>query len=217
MGAKCVRPRSPDITGHPAFVPANNDNVLGAVCEASLSYIALRRMHNPEDVVSMVKFNHRAETVFGHLPVTTLNAALVGYMLTMAPDGGTDFGLALDHAAGLLATRRRIEASTEPSQKRHPVFILLTDSMDNSSLTAVMLDMIMSREPAAEDGGLTVHVLGFGSEVNEDYIRRLASIGRGTYKVCREVADVGRLALVSAFNVLAEEPGKTFSLMPVTQ
>ena len=218
MFDSCVQPASADIRSRPGFRLRQHDNVLGVAYEASLAYISQRRALNPRDLVTMVAFDHSAETVFSELEVTSPSAQLADMMLNVHPRGGTSFEVGLLHAySHLQHSRVNGRAAVQMAWHPRPVFILLTDSGDCAGGTMSALQQIMALEGAAAGGHapLTVHLLGFGGTVNEDYIRRLASVGRGTFHVCRQAADIGRLDLVSAFSALAERPDRPHAaLMP---
>jgi hypothetical protein len=102
------------------------------------------------------------------------------------------------------------------SQTDHkPVFIMLTDSGDwykQQSLDQVR--HIMAAEahlPEAEQ--LTLHMIGFGPDVDEKFVEELATIGNGSHLVCQTGGEVDRLDLVKAFSRLAAEPALKVSLL----
>lgn len=62
-----------------------------------------------------------------------------------------------------------------------------------------------------------VHVIGYGMEVDARFLQQLADAGGGSHVVCGTAvnveADVERLRLVGAFELLAERPDRRGALM----
>jgi hypothetical protein len=93
MGSMTITPDNRDVRGHPKF-DGDLDNVLGVVYEAAYKYMTVRSARAPNDLLSFIPFNDRAELRFTSLPIDDVDY-LLGEMLDVAPDGGTCFDSAL--------------------------------------------------------------------------------------------------------------------------
>ncbi|KXZ54769.1 hypothetical protein GPECTOR_4g839 [Gonium pectorale] len=88
---------------------------------------------------------------------------------------------------------------------------------NNPSATVPKLQAIMRSEAALPtEKQLVLHLLGFGSAVNELFLAQLSGIGNGSYHVCRGVATQATVELVAAFGLLAEKPDRRGALLPRT-
>lgn len=102
------------------------------------------------------------------------------------------------------------------AQRDHkPVIIMLTDSGDwhkDSSLQ--ILRAIVAQEAALpEEQRLTLHMIGFGPDVDVRFVEQLADAGSGSHLVCQTGGDMDRLDLVKAFGQLAAQPALKVSLL----
>jgi hypothetical protein len=102
------------------------------------------------------------------------------------------------------------------SQTDHkPVVILLTDSGDwykQQSLNQ-MRNIMAAEACLPEPVQLTLHMIGFGPEVDENFVEELGTIGNGSHLVCQTGGEIDRLDLVKAFSRLAAEPALKVSLL----
>lgn len=92
--------------------------------------------------------------------------------------------------------------------------ILLTDSEDwyKASSTDVLRRIMQVEQNLPEAERLTVHVIGFGPGVDENFIRDLANIGNGSHLTLQAAKDMDRLCLVKAFARIAAQPALKVSL-----
>jgi hypothetical protein len=99
-----------------------------------------------------------------------------------------------------------------------PVMILLTDSEDwvKTQSKKVLRQIMESEQKLDEAERLTVHVIGFGPDVDEGYIEALARIGNGSHLCCHAARDMDRLNLVQAFSTIAAHPAIKVSLLKQT-
>jgi hypothetical protein len=92
---------------------------------------------------------------------------------------------------------------------------MLTDSGDSVKQQSLdRMRQIMAAEanlPEAEQ--LTLHMIGFGPDVDEQFVEELANIGNGSHLVCHTGGEMDRLDLVRAFSRLAAEPALKVSLL----
>lgn len=97
-----------------------------------------------------------------------------------------------------------------------PVVILLTDSEDFSrkESTALMRKIMAGEQSLPEAEQLAFHFIGFGPGVDEEYIRKLASIGNGSHMTCLAANDMDRVTLVKAFSRIAARPALQVALTP---
>jgi Mg-chelatase subunit ChlD len=175
MSIRDVQPQSPQICGAPGFSDHYLANRLGVVYEAMLTYILTRKAVSPADTITFIPFCGYANVVFSQLSVTE-DAAAVGTMMRVLPDGGTDFGCAIQMTYNQL----KADEQSAANQGRTPVFVLLTDSEDWSShaQTLQTVESIMQQEVGT---GLKLHCLGFGTQVNTAYMEQLAGVGNGAF------------------------------------
>ena len=104
----------------------------------------------------------------------------------------------------------------QTAQQAHkPVIIMLTDSGDWDKQNSLQtLQQIMSQEAQLPDNErMTLHMIGFGPDVDRAFVQQLANIGNGSYLVCQTGGDVDRLDLVKAFGQLAAQPALKVSLL----
>ena len=60
---------------------------------------------------------------------------------------------------------------------------------------------------------LSLHTIGFGTDVDEGFLKQMANMGEGSFTMCRGEADIGGMQLVRAFEMLAERPDRKTALM----
>lgn len=97
-----------------------------------------------------------------------------------------------------------------------PVAIVLTDSGDCKKATglATMREIMQKELQHPEAERLAVHVIGFGPQVDGNFIRDLAAIGGGSHFTCHAAIDMDRLKLVKAFTRIAARPADQVALVP---
>lgn len=89
-----------------------------------------------------------------------------------------------------------------------PVAILLTDAEEWEQGDAVetLTDVMEQEEVLPEGERLMVHVIGFGHDVNQDFIAELADLGHRGHMTCRAAKEMDRLKLFHAFARIAAQP-----------
>ena len=92
---------------------------------------------------------------------------------------------------------------------------MLTDSGDWEKASSLhQLQSIMASETQLpEEEQLSLHMIGFGPDVDVQFIESLADCGNGSHMVCQTGGDVDRLELVKAFSQLAAQPALKVSLL----
>ena len=100
-------------------------------------------------------------------------------------------------------------------QDHKPVVIMLTDSGDwhKDSSLQTLRNIMQQESQLSEDERLTLHMIGFGPNVDLHFVEQLADIGNGSHLVCQTGGDVDRLDLVKAFGQLAAQPALKVSLL----
>eukprot|EP01024_Parvocaulis_polyphysoides_P034519 TRINITY_DN3056_c2_g1_i1.p2 TRINITY_DN3056_c2_g1~~TRINITY_DN3056_c2_g1_i1.p2 ORF type:complete len:192 (+),score=28.83 TRINITY_DN3056_c2_g1_i1:74-577(+) len=164
-----------------------------------------------EDVVSFVPFNNEGKVVLSERLVSESHV-LLEYMLRTYPSGGTNF------QSGIQAAYEHLTQSCQNNQNqvfRQPVFIILSDSMEHRKERFLnYLWQIMNNE----QHGLTVHALGFGNYVDEDFLRDIANIGRGGYYVVGMQNSLQMInELSQAFTAIAEKPNSHIGFINLTK
>ncbi|KAG2499720.1 hypothetical protein HYH03_002654 [Edaphochlamys debaryana] len=225
MATPLAKPSSPLVRGSARFGP-HLDNLLGTVYEAAHALMSMRRQRNGEDLISVVEFNTEACV---RLELERLGAApdaprvLLERLLEHgSAEGGTLF------AAGLrLAYNQLRDARSEGRLGRcRPVFLIITDSHTGTGATAApdlgvdlssaYLDAIMRKEAALPpQERLVLHLLGLGSQVNEQYLACLAAKGGGAHTVCPGgTGEEAAQQVLAAFGAVAERPDRRGALLP---
>jgi putative aminopeptidase FrvX len=94
---------------------------------------------------------------------------------------------------------------------------MLTDSADweKTHSLQVLRKIMESEQQLPEEERLTLHMIGFGVDVDTAFITALADIGNGSYLVCQTGSDMDRLDLVKAFSQLAAQPALKVSLLQI--
>ena len=89
-----------------------------------------------------------------------------------------------------------------------PVAIVLTDAeeWEQGDAAAALRDVMEQEEALPEGDRLMVHVIGFGRDVNADFIEELAELENRSHVTCRAAKDMDRLRLVHAFARIAAQP-----------
>ena len=86
--------------------------------------------------------------------------------------------------------------------------ILLTDAeeWEQGDAAHTLMDVMEQEEVLPEGERLIVHVIGFGRDVNQNFIAELAELGNGSHMTCRAAKDMDRLKLIHAFARIAAQP-----------
>jgi hypothetical protein len=116
----------------------------------------------------------------------------------------------------LVLTRARSVQWRNQSQSDHkPIIIMLSDSEDwyKSQSLQTLRSMMAAEQGLPEEERLTLHMIGFGPDVDLAFVEQLADIGNGSHLVCQTGSDMDRLDLVKAFGRLAAQPALKVSLM----
>lgn len=89
-----------------------------------------------------------------------------------------------------------------------PVAILLTDAeeWEQGDAAATLRGIMEQEQHLPENDRLMVHVIGFGRDVNEEFIAELAELGHGSHITCRAAKDMDGLRLIHAFARIAAQP-----------
>eukprot|EP01024_Parvocaulis_polyphysoides_P051184 TRINITY_DN5026_c0_g1_i3.p1 TRINITY_DN5026_c0_g1~~TRINITY_DN5026_c0_g1_i3.p1 ORF type:complete len:368 (-),score=33.33 TRINITY_DN5026_c0_g1_i3:89-1192(-) len=213
MSDKSVKPSSPQIRKNRLF-KKELDNCMGLVYEAVVNFVSKRNEMCSEDVVNFVPFNTVGTVVLSDVSVSQ-SQQLLDSMLRTLPHGGTIFKSGVQAAyQHLVQTRKNASRFNDPVV-RQPVFIILSDSCDHYKTdTKMYLTQIMNDENSMRGRGLILHALGFGNEVDEEYLKEIASIGRGGYHKVQNSESMQMITqLTRAFCTIAEKPNYHFGLI----
>ncbi|MEL6524741.1 MAG: VWA domain-containing protein [Chloroflexota bacterium] len=129
-----------------------------------------------DDIISIVAFNDRAETVIAATPVRD-QASLKARVSTIKPSGGTEIFKGLDEAYH--QTKRNL------SQEKVNHIILLTDGRTFGDEPQ---SLELARKAAKE--GISISAMGLGSDWNDTFLDQLASLTGGTSTYIRSVSMV---------------------------
>ncbi|KAL0229339.1 hypothetical protein GEMRC1_013957 [Eukaryota sp. GEM-RC1] len=155
-----------------ATVPSNEDiyqrNLLGAVAERTIQYIAERATVSPHDLISVIAFNHEAMLIV-HSCAVTEQFILATQLNEICPGGGTSYQSALQMAFQLASNRK---------DSLHPMFVMMSDGLDGDDGQGVE-QLVSDYFDNSKESFL--ETIGFGNPHHFEKLRRLSSISGGDF------------------------------------
>lgn len=196
MGDPSVQPNNPQLLAHPSFVAGQHLNKLGVVLQAILNYAFIRASHSSEDLVTLIAFDDKADVIAAQLSCSS-TSELLDNLLKVRLGGRTMFREGLKKAfttlrpSGFSFFGKKEDTATRWHQ---PVFVLLTDSgvMDRQN-TLSYLEKQMDKEHTQQNP-VTLHALGFGEDVDDEFMQDLAEKGNGSFHTIKDISNQGDVA-----------------------
>jgi adenylate kinase len=152
-----------------------------------------------EDRLSLVAFDHKAETV---LELSTMDKdgrdKAVSVLENLAPRGQTNIW------AGLLAAMDSLRVSVDvEAAGRQKTILLLTDGQPNVCPPRGHLTELRDYKDKHPEFSFQINTFGFGYNLNSELLLDLALEGHGTYAFIPDAVIVGTVFVNSVANVLS--------------